>query len=395
VNYPSLLNRTESIFKEDVDNLNNELIDVVSKSKILVVGGAGSIGQSVVLELFKRSPKLLHVVDLSENNLVELVRNIRGSLPREKGEFKTFAIDSMSPEFSALIENQKSYDYVFNLSAMKHVRSEKDPYTLMRLIKVNILNSYYLLKSISKGRGLKNYFCVSSDKASNPVSMMGASKKIMEKFLLNERDECHINMSRFANVAFSDGSLLYGFHNRLQKKQPLAAPDDVKRYFISSQESGELCLLTNFFGKNAEIFFPKMDPEKDMVTFSEIAINFLRYHGYDYIDCNDEEEARDLVKNIETSKKWPCLFTKSDTTGEKEFEEFYEKNDDINLSKFSSIGLIKNIPRNNISFKDFVDRIDRLIESKNWQKEDIVSIFEDFLPDYNHEELNTNLDQKM
>ena len=395
MNYPSLLNRTESIFKEDVDNLNNELIDVVSKSKILVVGGAGSIGQSVVLELCKRSPKLLHVVDLSENNLVELVRSIRSSLPRERGEFKTFAIDSMSPEFSALIENQKSYDYVFNLSAMKHVRSEKDPYTLMRLIKVNILNSYYLLKSTSKGRSLKNYFCVSSDKASNPVSMMGASKKIMEKFLLNERDECHINMSRFANVAFSDGSLLYGFHNRLQKKQPLAAPDDVKRYFVSSQESGELCLLTNFFGKNAEIFFPKMDSEKDMVTFSEIAINFLRYHGYDYIDCNDEEEARDLVKNIETSKKWPCLFTKSDTTGEKEFEEFYEKNDDINLSKFSSIGLIKNIPRNNISIEDFVDRIDSLIESRNWQKEDIVNIFEDFLPDYNHEELNTNLDQKM
>ena len=221
-----------------------------------MIGGAGSIGQAVTKEIFKRNPRKLHIVDISENNMVELVRDIRSSDGYINGEFKTFALDAGSYAYDAFIKADGEYDYVLNLSALKHVRSEKDPYTLMRMVEVNILNTIKTIQQ-AKDKGIKKYFCVSTDKAANPVNMMGASKRIMEHFLMRESKDIDISTARFANVAFSDGSLLHSFNQRIQKKQPIVAPNDIKRYFVTPQESGELCLMSCLLGDTKDIFFPK------------------------------------------------------------------------------------------------------------------------------------------
>ena len=266
MNVLEIIGRDEVLFSADIENFSEELNITIAKSKFLVVGGAGSIGQAVSREIFKRQPKVLHVVDVSENNMVELVRDIRSTIGYGSGEFKTFAIDCGSLEFEALMKNEGPYDYVFNLSALKHVRSEKDPYTLMRMIIVNIYNTVKILQ-LAKEMGAKKYFCVSTDKAANPVNMMGASKRIMEMFLMRESITQDISMARFANVAFSDGSLLHGFNQRFTKKQPFSAPNDVRRYFVTPQESGELCLLSGLLGNNRDIFFPKLSKKLHLTAF--------------------------------------------------------------------------------------------------------------------------------
>ena len=249
-----LLNRDEKIFTEDIDSNEKVLNEIVSNSKILVIGGAGTIGQATAIELLKRQPSVLHVVDISENNMVELVRDIRSTLGYTDTDFRTFALDSSSIEFEHLVETEGPYDFILNLSALKHVRSEEDPYTLMRLIDVNIFNTLSSI-NLAKKMDSRKYFCVSTDKAANPVNMMGASKRIMEMFLMRESDHQSISTARFANVAFSDGSLLHGFNQRITKRQPIAAPKDVRRYFVTSQESGELCMMSAILGDNRDIFF--------------------------------------------------------------------------------------------------------------------------------------------
>ena len=251
-----LLDRHEPLLTRDIAIHQQQLEQVISRSSFLVLGGAGTIGQAVCKEIFKRQPLKLHVVDISENNLTELVRDIRSSYGYIAGDFQTFALDIGSSEYDALIESDGRYDYVLNLSALKHVRSEKDPFTLMRMINVNIFNTTKTIEQAIKG-GAKKYFCVSTDKAANPVNMMGASKRIMEMFLMRASVNIDISTARFANVAFSDGSLLHGFNQRLEKNQPLVAPNDIKRYFVTAQESGELCLMSCILGDNRDIFFPK------------------------------------------------------------------------------------------------------------------------------------------
>jgi len=265
-----LIGRNSLLFDNDINDNRINLDSEVKKSRFLVIGGAGSIGQAVTKEIFKRNPLSLDVVDISENNLVELVRDIRSTLGYIDGDFRTFAIDCGSIEFEALMSSNQQYDYVLNLSALKHVRSEKDPYTLMRLIEVNILNTIKTVE-LSRKKGVKKYFCVSTDKAANPVNMMGASKRIMEMFLMRESENMQISTARFANVAFSDGSLLHGFNQRVAKQQPISAPNDVRRYFVTPQESGELCLLSCIFGANRDIFFPKLSENLHLTTFSDIA----------------------------------------------------------------------------------------------------------------------------
>ena len=317
-----MIGRSNDLFDFDLKTYKSQLENVISKSNFLVLGGAGSIGQEVVKEIFQRNPKKLHVVDISENNLTELVRDIRSSFGYILGEFKTIAIDIGSNEYDAFIKSDGAYDYVLNLSALKHVRSEKDPFTLMRMIDVNILNTDKTIKQ-SIQNGVYKYFCVSTDKATNPVNMMGASKRIMEMFLMKSSYEINISTARFANVAFSDGSLMYSFNKRIEKQQPIAAPNDIKRYFISPKESGELCLLSCIFGENRDIFFPKLDKNLHLKSFSEIAISFLKEMGYEPYLCKTEEEARELVKSLPAKGKWPCFFSKTDTTGEKYVEEFF------------------------------------------------------------------------
>ena len=391
----SLIGRCEPLFDRDFKRLDEQLQSVVGESRFLVIGGAGSIGQAVTREIFKRKPKVLHVVDISENNMVELVRDIRSTLGYIDGEFKTFAIDCGSHKFEVLFAAEGPYDYVFNLSALKHVRSEKDPYTLMRMIEVNIFNTLKTL-SMASGRGLKNYFCVSTDKAANPVNMMGGSKRIMEMFLMRASIQQDLSMARFANVAFSDGSLLHGFNQRFAKRQPISAPSDIKRYFVTPQESGELCLLAGLLGENRDIFFPKLSENLHLTTFAEIAVKYLKQLGYEPYACESEDEARDRSSELIKQKKWPCYFFKSDTTGEKDFEEFYTENETLDMKRFSSVGVIKNEPIfEEEKLSCFEKRINKIKNSSAWSREAIVELFHEMIPDFGHKETGKFLDQRM
>lgn len=391
----SLIGRSNELFKTDIDELNNKLLSEVSTSSFLVIGAAGTIGQAVTREIFKRNPKLLHVIDISENNMVELVRNLRSTVGYNSGEFKTFAVDCGSLEFELLMKNEGPYDYVFNLSALKHVRSEKDPYTLMRMIIVNIFNTIKTLR-LAKNMNADKYFCVSTDKAANPVNMMGASKRIMEMFLMKESLLQKISMARFANVAFSDGSLLHGFNQRFTKKQPLSAPNDVRRYFVTPQESGELCLLSGLLGNNRDIFFPKLSEKLHLITFSEIAVRYIKERGYEPYECESENEARQRVNELLAKKQWPCYFFKSDTTGEKDFEEFFTHNENLDMKSFETVGVIKNKPDfDDAKLDNFMNGIETLRQKGTWTKDDIVKLYFELLPDFSHKETGKYLDQRM
>jgi len=391
----TLIGRENKLFEDDIDHYKNELINIISKSKFLILGGAGSIGQAVTKEIFKRNPKKLHVVDISENNLVELVRDIRSSLGYIKGDFKTFALDIGSLEYDVFFKSDGDYDYVLNLSALKHVRSEKDPFTLMRMINVNIFNTDKTLQQCIKN-GIKKYFCISTDKAANPVNMMGASKKIMEMFVNRRSQNINVSMARFANVAFSDGSLLYSLNNRIEKKQPIVAPDDIKRYFIIPEESGELCLMSCIFGNNSDIFFPKPSKNLALMKFSEIVDKYLINRGFKPIVCNSEDEARKIAKTSSLKNNWPCLFTKSDTTGEKDFEEFFTDKEILDMERFDNIGIIKNQSNFDSNILDnFEKTINNLKNKSNWSKKDILNAFLEVIPEFQHKETGIYLDDKM
>lgn len=395
MNLLDLIGRDSLLFDDDLNNFSDQLSDLVSSSSFLVIGGAGTIGQAVVKQIFSRKPKVLHVVDISENNLVELVRDLRSGDGYISGDFKTFAIDCGSIEFNAFAKSLGPYDYVFNLSALKHVRSEKDPYTLMRMVNVNIFNSLKVI-NLMKSSSLKNYFCVSTDKAANPVSMMGASKRIMEIFLMRESLQQNISMARFANVAFSDGSLLHGFNQRFIKSQPFSAPKDILRYFLVPQESGELCILSGLLGKNREIFFPKLNEKLHLISFSEIASKYLYCKGYEVFECDSENEARYKSKELIKKKKWPCFFFNSDTSGEKDFEEFYTDKENICLDSFKSIGIIRNSASfNEKDLDEFFKKMDEISKNSRWEKTEILKAFQKVIPEFSHKETGKNLDQKM
>ena len=390
-----LIGRDRPLFTSDISKHEEELSAIVSSSRFLVIGGAGSIGQAVTREIFKRNPIALHVVDISENNVVELVRDIRSSLGYIKGDFRTFAIDCGKSEFGALMQWSGGYDYVLNLSALKHVRSEKDPFTLMRLIEVNILNTISS-HAAAKATGATKYFCVSTDKAANPVNMMGASKRIMEMFLMRASLQMPISTARFANVAFSDGSLLHGFNQRFAKHQPIAAPNDVRRYFVTSQESGELCLMSCLLGENRDIFFPKLSEDLHLTTFSDIAVRYLAGLGFEAYECQSEDEARDRTPDLIAKRQWPCYFFSSDTTGEKDFEEFFTANEVLDMKRFDSVGVIKNAPIfNDIKLKYFIDTIEAIRRQPTWNKPEIVALFNTMIPDFAHMETGKYLDGRM
>ena len=391
----SLIGRNKELFENDISKHDKQLSKVVNNSTFLVLGGAGSIGQAVTKEIFKRNPIKLHVVDISENNMVELVRDIRSSFGYIEGDFQTFALDIGSLEYNAFIKSDGKYDYVLNLSALKHVRSEKDPYTLMRMIDVNVFNTDKTIQQ-SIDNGVKKYFCVSTDKAANPVNMMGASKRIMEMFLMRQSQHIPISTARFANVAFSDGSLLHGFNQRIQKKQPIVAPSDVKRYFVTPQESGELCLMSCIFGDNRDIFFPKLSESLHLISFADIAVKYLEQLGYEPYLCESEKEARELMETLPSQKKWPCLFMKSDTTGEKDFEEFYTDKEILDLDRFNSLGIIKNkFNVDDEKLKLFENTISKMRNKGEWEKEQIVTLFHTMIPNFGHKETGKYLDGKM
>jgi FlaA1/EpsC-like NDP-sugar epimerase len=390
-----LIGRTKALFSNDIKTYHDRLKTEVSQSSFLVIGGAGSIGQAVTKEIFKRNPKKLHVVDISENNMVELVRDIRSSFGYINGEFKTFALDIGSIEYDAFIKSDGEYDYVLNLSALKHVRSEKDAFTLMRMIETNIFNTDKTLHQ-SIQNDVKKYFCVSTDKAANPVNMMGASKRIMEMFVNRKSEKIKVSMARFANVAFSDGSLLHGFNQRIEKQQPIVAPNDIKRYFVTPQESGELCLMSCIFGENRDIFFPKLSENLHLISFADIAVKYLHEKGYKPYLCETEDEAREFFKANTNKFLWPCLFTSSDTTGEKDFEEFFTDNETLDMERFENLGVIKNeISYNEDALNNFTQKIWECKQNREWSKEELVALFFKMIPDFGHKETGKYLDGKM
>ena len=396
MNIMKIVGRTRPLFDADVSAREAELKERIEGSRILVIGGAGTIGQAVVRELFKRDPRALHVVDISENNLVEVVRDIRSTLGYASGDFQTLPMDVGSRYFDAFIESQKPYDYICNLSALKHVRSEKDPYTLMRMLEVNVFNTVKTAR-IAAQQGAKKYFAVSTDKAANPVNLMGGSKRIMEKFLHRESANVNVSMARFANVAFSDGSLLHGFTQRIMKHQPISAPNDVKRYFVTPKESGELCMMSAIFGDNLDIFFPDQEGELQLTRFSDIAIRFLEQAGYEAVQCETEDEARARVGELIPQNKWPVYFFGSDTTGEKAFEEFFMGDETLDLETFCGIGVIKNSPNFDPVSLDQFERGIREIQTSAgpWDKTDIVNLYLSVLPELNHDEKGKYLDSRM
>ena len=396
MNIMQIAGRTRPLFDMDVSKHEADLRACIQSSRILVIGGAGTIGQAVVREFFKRNPRALHVVDISENNLVELVRDVRSTLGYVSGDFQTLPLDAGSRYFDAFVESQEPYDYICNLSALKHVRSEKDPYTLMRMLEVNVWNTVKTVR-LAAGQKAKKYFAVSTDKAANPVNLMGGSKRIMEKFLHRESERVNVSMARFANVAFSDGSLLHGFTQRLLKRQPLSAPSDVKRYFVTPQESGELCMMSAMFGDNLDIFFPNQEGELELTRFSDIAIRFLEQAGYEAVPCDTEDEARSRVGELIARKQWPVYFFESDTTGEKAFEEFFMGDEQLDLEKYQGIGVIKNkVDFSEHILNEFEKEIQSIRSSSGpWDKARIVDAYLKVLPELSHEEKGKYLDSRM
>lgn len=386
--------REHSVFAEDLEDHRAALREQIRGSRIAIIGAAGSIGFSVVRSVLEFEPAGVALIDLSENNLVEIVRELRSSrhvsVPEE---FLALPLGIGSVECTRFFQETAPFDYILNLSAMKHVRSEKDVYCLARMIDTNVLFLHDLLEDIPYE--FRKFFSVSSDKAANPANLMGASKMIMEEMLCCQRRR--FSTARFANVAFSDGSLPHGFLQRIEKRQPISAPSDVKRYFMSHQEAGQICLLSCMLGENADVYFPKLEEHRNEMTFSEIAVKLLSQLGYDPVLCDSEDEAKKRVSELVGQGKWPCYFFKTDTTGEKPFEEFYSTSEKLDLTTYKRIGVVKRPAGGNRAarIEAFFEFSRRAKLDRGVTKADYVREMQKIVPGLNHIETGKNLDQRM
>ena len=387
--------RGTSLFATDLSNCADTLRERLGGARVAVVGAAGSIGSAVVKILTEHNLAALVLFDLSENNLVELVRDLRSTdgLRLPEG-FATLPIGMGSVEFARCFAEQPPFDYFFNLAAIKHVRSEKDVYCLARMVDTNVLFLHDFLKS--NPYRFRKAFSVSSDKAANPANLMGATKMAMEYALLAESDRQPFSTARFANVAFSDGSLPYGFLRRLEKRQPLSAPSDVRRYFISHREAGELCIMAAVLGENRDVFFPKLQSGSDERTFSQIAIDLLEHVGYEPLLCASEDEARQRTAELIPQRKWPCFFFESNTTGEKAYEEFFVADEDVELDRYASMGVIRRGDAGDrYVLEEFLQFAAKAKGEGGVTKADYVRALGALVPTLRHEETGRNLDQKM
>jgi len=379
-------------FDIDVSSNNNFLFSEINNQNILVIGGAGTIGSSYIKQVLKYRPSKITVVDINENGLTELTRDLRSSnLLDYNPEYITYPVNLLSDTFDKIF-NSCSWQAVANFSAHKHVRSEKDKISVEALIKNNVYGAIKLL-NLCELNSPKYFFSVSTDKAANPVNIMGASKSLMEKLILSKKNNFRVSTARFANVAFSNGSLLDGFIFRLNKNQPLSCPSDIKRFFVTPEQSGQICLLATFLGDTGNIFFPKLDFHKDQIYFKEIALDFLKENGFQPELVQSEKEAKefDFDKNL---NKYPIYFFKTDTSGEKTYEEFFTEEEDYKINKYASLGFI-NTPDVKISFEDVEADFERVFNNLNSQKSDIVTIIKKYVPDFMHIETGKHLDQKM
>ena len=390
----NILGRELGWLSDDMETNASDLTEWLRGSRVVVIGAAGTIGRATTKEIFARNPSVLHAIDISENNLVELVRQLRSSKGYTDGDFKTFSIDCGSEEYTSLVENGEKYDYVLNLSAMKHVRSEKDSYSIEAMIKNNVLDAKRLLDYLKRNKP-SHFFCVSTDKAANPVNVMGGSKKMMENVIMSYSKDLKITTARFANVAFSNGSLLYGYIERLLQRQPISCPSDVKRFFVSPEESGEICLLTCILGNSGDIYFPKLN-ENQLVNFKSITEDFFKYLKKEIKICKSEKEAKELALKLSDNASYPVCFFKTDTSGEKLFEEFYTSDDEVNFNLYESIGVVTNSFKPSFSEMEItINEIETLFKGESYNKEEIIKIMNKILPNFNHIETGKSLDQKM
>ena len=388
--------RPTSMFKADIEANKDALSQNIEGKTVLVIGGAGSIGSSFIKALLQFEPASLVVVDTNENALAELTRDLRSTKDMYvPSDYVTYPMDFASPVFEKMFRNRGGFNIVGNFSAHKHVRSEKDIYSVEALLQNNVLHAKLLLDLLSEYPP-EEYFCVSTDKAANPVNIMGASKRIMEDVIFSYSDKFPVKTARFANVAFSNGSLPAGFIARIQKLQPLSAPSDVRRYFVSPEESGQICLLSCILGENRAIFFPKLE-ETQMMTFDGIARNLLKEHGYEVLECDSDEEAIEKAENLKAgSSKYPVHFSVSDTSGEKPFEEFVTDTETADYNRFTSLGVItgKAIPDKGRVEKLFVE-LNEVFNKPETTKEEVVAIMKEYLPNFEHIETGKSLDSKM
>ncbi len=391
-----VIKRRSSLLTEDIENNKHTLDLEIRNKKVLVIGGAGTIGSSFIKALLRFRPAQLIAIDINENGLTELVRDCRSStgLPIPP-DFRTYPINFGDAVFDKILKKEGPFDIVANFAAHKHVRSEKDIFSIEAMVNNNVLLAKKLLDQLLLSPP-KHFFCVSTDKAANPVNVMGASKKLMEDVILSYSENIPITTARFANVAFSNGSLLAGFMDRFAKRQPLSCPNDVRRYFVSPQESGEICLLSCILGKSGDIFFPKLDEEKDMILFSEIALTLLEQMGLSPDICHSEEEGREKAANYDPAGgRYPLFLFSSNTSGEKLYEEFYTPDEIVDLDSYKNLGLIKNAPRKNrAELTSLIDKLDSLF-SKDATKEELVALMQGVIPNFQHIETGLNLDQKM
>ena len=391
-----VLGRSNSLFREDMESSRDQLLEKITGTRMLVIGAAGSIGSSFIKQLLVFNPGTLHLVDPAENNLVELVRDLRSSDLKIPRKFKTLSIPMGSVAFTRFLESEHPYDYVVNFSALKHVRGERDPFSLMHMLEVNVLAWERTLRTLAFESGTK-VFSVSSDKAVNPANLMGASKAIMERILFSFSEQIPYTTSRFANVAFSDGGLLHGFCRRFEKGPPFSAPNDVRRYFISYEESGQLCLLACFLGANRDIFIPRLDPKSDLKSFSQIAKLFLQSKGFTAKEFSSDVEARKFAADRDhNSKEWPCYFSGSDTSGEKPVEEFVGLGEKVDFSKFKSVGVIVSQPPQDDAFlAQTLSALEDMQNIAQWSVADIAEAMQIMVPELEHRIMTRNLDQKM
>lgn len=388
--------RNSSMFIDDIMEHREQLEKEIGGKKVLVIGGAGSIGSSYIKAVLPFRPSQLVVVDLNENGLAELTRDLRSTdgmfVP---DDYRTYTLNFADPIFERIFRENKGFDIVANFSAHKHVRSEKDKYSVQALVENNDIKAKKLLDLLAETPP-QHFFCVSTDKAANPVNIMGASKRVMEDLIMAYTSKFPVTTARFANVAFSNGSLPASWLDRVMKKQPLVAPKDVKRYFVSPEESGQICMLACMLGNNGEIFFPKLE-EVQMKTFSEICDGFIQEMGYKKKEFSSDSEARHFAAQMsEGSTEYPVVYSVSDTTGEKSYEEFYVEGENVNMRRFRALGVIEGLKKRSMEeVQAFFDKLEALFAQPNFTKADVVEALEGFLPNFEHEEKGKNLDQKM
>ena len=387
--------RENSFFENDLINNKEKLSKEIKGKSILVIGGAGTIGSSYIKVALRYHPSEIIVVDTNENGLTELTRTLRSDsniiVPES---YLTYPMSFNSEVFYKMFESHGAFDIVANFAAHKHVRSEKDSFSIEAMIKNNVLDAKRLLDYLKSNKP-SHFFCVSTDKAANPVNVMGGSKKMMENVIMSYSKDLKITTARFANVAFSNGSLLYGYIERLLQRQPISCPSDVKRFFVSPEESGEICLLTCILGNSGDIYFPKLN-ENQLVNFKSITEDFFKYLKKEIKICKSEKEAKELALKLSDNASYPVYFFKTDTSGEKLYEEFYTSEDQVKFDLYESIGVVTNSLKPSFSEMELtITEIETLFKRESYNKEDVIKIMNNILPNFNHIETGKSLDQKM